>query len=92
MRPYIVSVAVNVHRENMNRKEPFVASKKELKPLKAHAESQGWKVNTTRNGRLKWESPKGGLPYFSSSTPSDRRAIHNIVGDLRRRGYVPAKG
>ena len=63
-----------------------MASTKELKPLMKAAQKQGWDVVTTRNGRIKWTSPQGGLPYFSASTPSDRRAIHNIAADLRRRG------
>lgn len=65
-----------------------MASSKELKPLIRAAEKQGWTVETTRAGRYKWTSPKGGLPYFSALTPSDRRAIHNITADLRKRGLV----
>lgn len=63
-----------------------MASSKELKPLMRAAKRQGWDVVTTRNGRIKWISPEGGLPYFSASTPSDRRAIHNITSDLGKRG------
>lgn len=65
-----------------------MASTKELKPLMKAAKAAGWNVETTRNGRIKWTGPQGGLPYFSASTPSDRRAIHNIVADLRKRGLT----
>jgi hypothetical protein len=72
-----------------------MASSKELKPLMKEAKRQGWDVVTTRNGRIKWTPPKGlpkgGLPYFSASTPSDRRAIHNITADLTKRGLTVAK-
>lgn len=65
-----------------------MASSKDLKPLMKRAKQQGWEVTTTRNGRIKWTSPAGGLPYFSSCTPSDRRAIHNITADLAKRGLL----
>ena len=65
-----------------------MASTKELKPLIKQAEKQGWTVKRTRAGKMKWTSPKGGIPYFSSCTPSDRRAIHNIVSDLRKKGLA----
>lgn len=67
-----------------------MASTKELTALIRVARKQGWTVEKTRAGKYKWTSPKGGLPYFSSLTPSDRRAIHNITGDLRKRGLKPA--
>lgn len=65
-----------------------MASTKELKPLIKQAEKQGWTVERTRAGKLKWVSPTGGIPYFSSVTPSDRRAIHNIAADLRKMGLA----
>lgn len=65
-----------------------MASKKEIKPLIKRAEAQGWTITRTRGDHLKWTSPTGGGVYFSSSTPSDRRAIHNIEKDLIRRGLT----
>lgn len=69
-----------------------MASTKELQTLIKQAKRQGWDVKPTRAGKYKWTPPKnlpkGGLPYFSSITPSDRRAIHNIASDLRKRGLV----
>lgn len=66
-----------------------MASSKELSVLKKKATKAGWRVEPTRkSGRLKWTSPKGGMPYFSASTPSDRKAVHNISADLRKMGLV----
>lgn len=73
------------------RKGRHMASTKELKTLIKQAEKQGWKVERTRAGKLKWVSPAGGIPYRSSFTPSDRNAVHNIASDLRKRGLVLAK-
>lgn len=69
-----------------------MASTKELQTLIKQAKKQGWDVNKTRAGKYKWTPPQkvGGLPYFSSLTPSDRRAIHNITADLRKRGLKTA--
>lgn len=63
-----------------------MANKKELKPLIKRAEAQGWSITPTRGGHLRWTGPTGGQPYFSSSTPSDSKAVHNITADLRKRG------
>lgn len=63
-----------------------MASSKDLKPLLRSAEKQGWTISRTRGDHLKWTHPDGGMPYFSSSTPGDSRAVHNIRKDLMRRG------
>ena len=63
-----------------------MAASKELKSLIRDATAQGWTIDRSRAGHLKWRSPQGGMPYFSSSTPSDKRAIHNIETALRRMG------
>lgn len=68
-----------------------MASSKELRPLIREAQRQGWTVELTRRGRYRWTNPAGGTPYFSASTPSDRRAVHNIVSDLHRRGLATAR-
>lgn len=44
---------------------------------------RGWSVCSTRNGHLKLLHPSGAI-YFTSSTPSDRRASMNLDHDLRR--------
>ena len=49
------------------------------------AQAAGWSVAKTRGNHVKWASPTGAV-VFSASTPSDRRAIHNIRAMLRRKG------
>lgn len=63
-----------------------MASTKDLKALVRTAERAGWTVSRTRNDHYRWIHPQGGKPYFSSSTPSDSRAIRNIRHDLVKRG------
>ncbi len=58
---------------------------KDVKPLIRQALSEGWRVERTNGGHIKWIHPSGGF-LFSSSTPSDRRAIRNLERDLRRLG------
>jgi len=58
---------------------------KDMRELKALAESQGWKVTPTGGGHLKWVSPQGAI-VFGPSTPSDWRSMKNHVGYLRRAG------
>lgn len=65
-----------------------MASSKDLKPLIRKAEKQGWTVTRTRGDHLKWTGPSGGTPYFSSSTPSDSRAVINLEKDLLKRGLL----
>ncbi len=65
-----------------------MAASKDVKALVKKAEQQGWTVTRTRGDHLKWLSPNGGTPYFSSKTPSDKRAIANMSQDLRRKGLV----
>jgi hypothetical protein len=60
---------------------------KELGELIADAEEQGWVVGRRTNGHLKWVSPKGEV-VFSSSSPSDPRAVSNIKRDLFRYGLI----
>jgi predicted RNA binding protein YcfA (HicA-like mRNA interferase family) len=67
-----------------------LTSNKDVNVLIKEAQSQGWNVAPTKNSHLKWLSPKGGL-FFSSSTPSDRMAIHRIKQDLRMNGFVEIK-
>lgn len=69
-----------------------MAHKDELKGLRKAAEAQGWTVRITNGGHLRWDSPKGGKPIFTASTPSDRRALANIRSMLRAAGLdLPRK-
>ena len=58
----------------------------DIKQLIKTAEKQGWEVRKTNGGHLKWISPYGGF-VFSALTPSDNRAIQNIVHQLQTRGF-----
>lgn len=61
---------------------------KEMKQLRKLAVEQGWRVEYTKGGHLKWFPPVGTEFVVSSSTPSDYRAIKNLRAMLRRHGLV----
>jgi len=63
-----------------------MASKKELAVIIKVAISAGWRVELTKGGHYKWIAPNNIDFVFSSSTPSDNRALENLKQDLRRRG------
>jgi predicted RNA binding protein YcfA (HicA-like mRNA interferase family) len=65
-----------------------MTSKKDIEQLKRKAEKQGWTVEVTNGGHRRWTSPQG-EKVFSALTPSDHRAIKNIIKELARRGYTP---
>lgn len=68
----------------------YVSHKKEIKRLVAQAESQGWRVEPTRGGHLKWMPPDRSQSFvISAATPSDHRALKNIISHLRQRGFDP---
>lgn len=58
---------------------------RDMRALIKKALSQGWAVEKRNNNHLKWTSPNG-FVYYSSSTPSDFRAIRKIAHGLRREG------
>lgn len=58
---------------------------KDVRQLIRAAEAQGWAVSRTRGGHLRWRAPSGAL-VFTASTPSDWRALANILSYLRRNG------
>ena len=60
---------------------------KELKTIMKTAERQNWTVTIRKSGHLKWQAPSG-FVYFSGTTPSDPRALKNLVADLRRAGLT----
>jgi predicted RNA binding protein YcfA (HicA-like mRNA interferase family) len=61
--------------------------RKEVQELIKQAEAQGWVVQQSSGGHLKWLSPMGGF-VFSSSTASDYRAVKNITRDLKAYGFI----
>jgi hypothetical protein len=62
-----------------------MANRKETAQLIVIVKRLGWKIEQTKNCHLRWTSPTGQF-FFSSSTPSDRRALERIKADLRRCG------
>jgi hypothetical protein len=60
---------------------------KELRSLLELATQQGWTVEQRNTNHYKLVAPNGKV-VFTSSTPSDRRAIENIKRDLRSGGLV----
>jgi predicted RNA binding protein YcfA (HicA-like mRNA interferase family) len=64
-----------------------MSNTREIQALVKDAERQGWVVVTTKGNHLKWLSPLGGIVY-SSSTPSDHRALANLRRDLRVYGLI----
>jgi predicted RNA binding protein YcfA (HicA-like mRNA interferase family) len=54
-----------------------------VKTVLREARAMGFAIERTRGSHFKLTAPSGAL-VFAASTPSDRRAIHNIRADLRR--------
>lgn len=48
--------------------------------LKRH----GWRIQPTTKGHLKFFSPHGSCIVTAAGTPSDRRALSNVVAEIRR--------
>lgn len=49
------------------------------------ARKAGWEITPTRGQHRKWTSPDG-YSVYTSGTPSDKRAVDNILADLRKLG------
>ncbi|MHB8730522.1 MAG: type II toxin-antitoxin system HicA family toxin [bacterium] len=59
-----------------------------IKDLIKAALAQGWRVDTTTRGHLRfWPLDKSLPPSISSGTPGDWRAVRNLLADLRRKGF-----
>lgn len=67
-----------------------MANKNEIRNIIRLAESQGWIINKTKGGHLRWTAPAGGF-VFTASTPSDNRATQNMIRDLRKYGLTVDK-
>lgn len=62
-----------------------LVSNKEVKRLVKRLQAKGFQV-TKRSAHICVKTPQG--PVFCSSTPSDHRAIKNIVTMLKRKGVA----
>lgn len=63
---------------------------KEITKLIREATRQSWIVVRGKSNHLRWESPNGGIVH-TSSTPSDVRAVPNMVKDLQKHGFAEGK-
>jgi len=59
---------------------------KEIQEIVRDARHKGWHVSLTRKGYAV-ENPDRGGPIYFHGTPSDNRAIKNLMADLRRKGW-----
>ena len=59
--------------------------RKELRRLQRLACSQGWRIEVTGGGHMKWLPPNGPA-VFTSSTPSDKWALVKIEHGLKKAG------
>jgi predicted RNA binding protein YcfA (HicA-like mRNA interferase family) len=64
-----------------------MAAKKELKDIVKTAEMQGWRVENTKKGHLTFFAPDGINMLTTGGTPSEHRAIANLLASLRRYGF-----
>jgi predicted RNA binding protein YcfA (HicA-like mRNA interferase family) len=62
--------------------------RKELKEIVRAAEEQGWWVDRTSKGHLLFYAPDGENIVTTGGTPSDHRALANLISRLRRHGFV----
>lgn len=58
------------------------AMDKDVKELVRTKREEGWQVDATRSGHLRFQ--KGDATVFGPSTPSDHRSIQNLKAQLRR--------
>lgn len=68
------------------RAPKFVTRRSRLRDVAAAALEQGWVIESTAGGHLKWTPPNGKFPVFTPATSSDWRGRKNALSDLRKRG------
>lgn len=56
---------------------------KDLEQLIKAVRREGWTIQLTNGGHYRWTAPSGNF-FFSSQTPSDRRALQRVKQDIRR--------
>ena len=66
---------------------------KEVRELIEEARRQGWRIETLRSGHTMMYAPDGEGKVPVAGTPSDRRALKNVISRMRRHGFEwPPKG
>lgn len=66
-------------------------NKKDLNELIRRGQREGWQVTKLKASHFKWVHPWGGM-FFTSSSPSDRRAIRIIEKEIAKKTDVPNRG
>jgi len=64
---------------------------RDVRELAADLESQGWRIEQGKSGKLLCKSPDGATIVVLHGTPSDHRWKQNAISQLRRGGYRPKK-
>lgn len=64
-----------------------MAYRKDIAQLAKQAIKQGWRVEQTKGGHLKWMSPNGGFT-FSGVTPSKTDGFIKHKNTLRKLGFI----
>lgn len=59
---------------------------KAMGSIVALAEANGWRVERRRKATLMYPADKALSPVVVHATPSDGRAIRNLLSELRKRG------
>lgn len=59
-------------------------SSKEVTQIMRQLKAKGFQVKITKKSHVCVKTPQG--PVYCASTPSDKRAIKNIVAMLKRKG------
>ena len=67
---------------------PLMASvQKEIREIVREAERQGWRVERRKSGVSQLYAPDGENIVTAHSTPSDRRALRNMIANMRQFGF-----
>jgi hypothetical protein len=61
---------------------------KELRGVLEAAEAQGWRVEPSKAGYLLFPPDQSQGIVSVHKTPSDHRAMKNLIGEMRRRGFI----
>lgn len=59
---------------------------KHMKKIIRGVEALGWTVEPCKSGHFRLKSPDGTSMVIISKSPSDQRALQNVLSDLRRAG------
>jgi predicted RNA binding protein YcfA (HicA-like mRNA interferase family) len=64
-----------------------MTARREARQLAKRAEQQGWTVDLSNGGHLRFKAPDGKILFFSS-TPSDSRSMKNQISVMKKHGFV----